>query len=451
MTAAVSAKLAEFALDTHWSGLPEAVRQEVQRALLNGVAAGLGGAGEEVIAALLRTMTSSSPGGEATLIGRSTTTDTSLAAFANAAAINVLDFDETHVGTIIHPVAPVAGAVLALSEEIGCSGQAMLEALVVGIEIACRIGNAVSPGHYARGWHITSTCGVFGAAAASARLLGLDQRQVVWALGIASAQSAGLVETLGTMAKSIGVGNAARAGLLAARLAGEGVEGPEAPLEGQLGFLAVTADPPDPDRALAGLGMQWELQRIMYKPYPCGVVLNPVIDACLALRDRAGTALGTIEAIDVAGSELLRMRTDRPDVTRGQQAQVSAQHAIAVTLLRGKPGAAEFADAAVRDATVLALRARVNGVTVDPEMAEGTARVSIRVAGGSVLTETVVEARGSLEAPMSDPELTYKLRQLAHYGTPRVNPDTVLRALADLPNARTIDGLMAALRDPCMP
>ena len=446
MSAGISAQLADFALETRWPDLPDAVRLETQRALRNGLAAGLGGAGEPVIAAILRAMTQFSPGGQTSLIGRTDRTDPSLAAFANAATINVLDFDETHIGTIIHPVAPVAGAVLALAEKMGCSGEAMLEALCIGVEIACRIGNAVSPGHYARGWHITSTCGLFGAAAASARLLGLSRQQTIWALGIASAQSSGLVETLGTMAKSIGVGNSARAGLLAAQLAAQGVEGPEKPLEGPLGFLAVTADPPEPGRVVAELGGQWEIQRIMYKPYPCGVVLNPVIDACLALLEDRSFDRSAIAAIEVAGSALLRARTDRPAVTRGQEAQVSAQHAIAVTLLRGRAGAAEFADAVVNDPDVLALRAKVGGVIVDPDMAEGTARVSIRLTDGTVLEKTILDARGSLEAPLSDADIDEKLRRLASHGAPGVDPDAVLAALAGLPDAATSRDLRAALR-----
>ena len=158
------------------------------------------------------------------LIGRPERLDILGASFINAAAANLLDFDDTHLRTVIHPTAPVAPAVLALAEAEGFSGAAVLHALILGIEIACRIGNGVSPGHYARGWHITATCGVFGAAAASAKLLGLSRAQIANALGIAASQSAGLVENLATAAKNVGVGNAARNGLFAALLAQRGYE-----------------------------------------------------------------------------------------------------------------------------------------------------------------------------------------------------------------------------------
>ncbi len=156
-----------------------------------------------------------------TLIGRKKT-DGASASFVNAVAANLYDFDDTHLNTVIHPTAPVAPVVLALSEQHGYSGRDLIEAFVLGAEVECRIGNSVSPGHYARGWHITATCGVFGAAAATARLLRLTAEQSAHALGIAASQSGSLVENLATSAKNVGVGNAARNGLMAALFARQG-------------------------------------------------------------------------------------------------------------------------------------------------------------------------------------------------------------------------------------
>lgn len=446
MSQEISANLAAFAVDTRWADLPDVVQRETLRALTNGLAAGFGGASDVAVDIIFRSLRRFSGGGTASLIGRADRSDMALAAFVNAATINVLDFDETHVGTIIHPIAPVAGAALALAEELNATGPDLLEALAIGIEAACRIGNAVSPGHYARGWHISATCGVFGAALASARLLGLDRTKALHALGIASAQSSGLVETLGTMAKSVGVGHAARAGLTSAIMASEGLEGPAAPLEGRLGFLAVTGNPAQPHRVLEGLGTQWELQRLMYKPYPCGVVLNPVIDACLALRAEPGFELASISSVEVVGSELLRARTDRPLVTQGREAQVSAQHAVAVSLLRGAAGAAEFSDAAVSDPAVLGLRSKVGAVTVVPHMSEDEALVRIHFAAGVVRDHHVTTPRGSLAAPLSDAAIAEKLRALAAHGAAMVDPDAVLTALSALASSPHIAPLMQALR-----
>ena len=167
------------------------------------------------------------------------------AAFLNAAGANVFDYCDTHLPTVVHPTAPLAPALLALAELRRVTGPELLLAFVLGFEIECRVGAAVSPGHYPKGWHITSTCGVFGAAAGAAKLLGLKENQVVWALGNASTQSAGLCECLGWPAKSVSVGNAARNGLFSALLAEKGFSGPAEPIAGAQGFLAAMGEPPN--------------------------------------------------------------------------------------------------------------------------------------------------------------------------------------------------------------
>jgi 2-methylcitrate dehydratase PrpD len=206
----VSNRLARFVADARPGDIPSHVRHEAKRALLNFFAAALGGCRDRAIELSLGVLSGFSSPGTAPIIGRQERVDALTAAFINAASGNVRDFDDTHVPTVIHPTAPVAPALLALAEDRRISGADLLTAFILGVEIECRLGNAVSPGHYRRGWHITATCGVFGAAAAAGRLLGLDAGRMVWALGNASAQSSGLVETLGSMAKSIGVGNAAQ-------------------------------------------------------------------------------------------------------------------------------------------------------------------------------------------------------------------------------------------------
>src|SRR5579871_2393562 len=238
----VSEHLARFVADTRASDIPPHVRHEAKRALLNFFATALGGCQDQAIRLGLGVLSQFAGAGAASIIGRNERVDGLTAAFINAVSSNVFDFDDTHVPTVIHPTAPVAPALLALAEQRRVSGIELLNAFILGVEIECRLGNAVSPGHYRRGWHITATCGVFGAAAAAGKLLALDPLRMVWAFGNASAQSSGLVETLGSMAKSIGVGNAARNGLLSALLAEQGFAGPDRPLEGPRGFIPVMSD-----------------------------------------------------------------------------------------------------------------------------------------------------------------------------------------------------------------
>src|SRR4030095_4192802 len=164
------------------------------------------------------------------------------AATLNAASANLLDYDDTHLPTVIHPAAPVVPPVLALAERQHATGADVLLALLLGVEVACRIGNAVSPQHYARGWHITATCGIFGAAAAAAQLLRLSPAQTAHALAMAASQAAGVVENLPNGAKNIGVGHAARNGLFAALMAAQGYTGAPAALEGPYGWARACGD-----------------------------------------------------------------------------------------------------------------------------------------------------------------------------------------------------------------
>ena len=215
----------------------------------------------------------------------------------------------------------------------------MLHAFILGAEVECRIGNSVSPGHYARGWHITSTCGVFGSAVASAKLLGLNTEQTWHALGIAASQSAGLVENLPSAAKNVSVGNAARNGLFAALLAEQGCTAAPAAIEGTLGWARAIGDDPIISEVTEGLGERWELLKNTYKPYPCGIVMHAVIDACLALRRDHVVGAAEIAEIIVSGDQLLLDRGDRT-VTNERDARVNIHH-CAVSVLPVRQGRSE--------------------------------------------------------------------------------------------------------------
>jgi 2-methylcitrate dehydratase PrpD len=413
---APSSALARFVAHTRWDQIPGEVRHEARRALVNFFGTALAGCADPAIDAAQAVFAPFGAGQACTVIGRSEATDALHAASLNAMSGNVFDYDDTHLPTIIHPTAPVAPPLLALAQTRLLSGRDLLLAFVLGVEIECRLGNAVSPGHYQRGWHITATCGVFGAAAASARAMGLDEQRTLWALGNAAAQSSGLVENLGSMAKSIGVGNAASNGLLAALLAAQGFQGPARPFEGPRGFLRVTCDAPDVPSLTEGLGERWELCRNTYKPYPCGVVLNPVIEASLALQRRHGPlALAEVERVELSGHPLLRERTDRPLPHSGREAQVSAQHAVAVCLARGRAGLDEFSDACVADPDSRALSDRLVFID-DSRRGIESAGVTLRLRDGRVLVHEVEVARGSLAAPLSDRQLEDKLVELAAWG-----------------------------------
>jgi 2-methylcitrate dehydratase PrpD len=437
----VTRRLAQFLAGSRWEDLPATVQHEAKRSLMNFFATALGGCRDAAVVHLLAVLGRFSGPPGASLIGRRERLDALSAACLNAAGGNVLDFDDTHVPTVIHPTAPVAPALLALAETRPMRGQDLLHAFVLGVDVECRLGNAVSPAHYDRGWHITSTCGVFGAAAAVGKALGLDPQRLTHALGIAAAQSSGLVETLGSMAKSVGVGGAARGGLLAALLAEQGLTGPARPIEGPRGFTSVMGETADLAGIVEGLGVRWEILANTYKPYPCGVVLNPVIDACLELRRRHALSPEKIRSVTVRGHPLLAARADRPDVTTGREAQVSAQHSVAVALLWGRAGVAEFSDAAVRDPAVLSARAKVR-VEPDATIPVGAARVTVETGDGSVLVTDIAEATGSRERPLTDAEIEAKLRMLAEFGGSGVAADPLIEAIWSLDRAEDAGRLL---------
>lgn len=444
MSQKVSAALARYIAGARWDDLPERVRHEAKRSVLNFVGTALAGCRDVAVERSWAVLREFAGAPTATVIGHGERTDPLTAAFLNAAAGNVHDYDDTHIPTIIHPTAPVAPPLLAFAERQTVSGPDLLLAFALGVEVACRLGNAVSPGHYRRGWHITSSCGVFGAAAAAGKLLGLNADEHLWAQGNASAQVSGVVETLGTMSKSIGVGNAARNGLFAALAAQAGVAGPTEPLEGPRGFAAVMGDGADLAGVTAGLGENWELLANTYKPYPCGVVLNPLIDACLALHDQ-GVNAAAIQRATVRAHPLLGERTDRPDVSTGRESQVSAQHTVAVVLLRGKAGLPEYTDATVADPKVQALRAKV-GVVDDPDLAVGVVSLSLDLRDGTRLESTVETARGSLERPLTDAELENKLIAAADFGGSGVEAGPLIEQLWKLDSLDDVAPMLALMR-----
>ncbi|MCX7304174.1 MAG: MmgE/PrpD family protein [Hyphomicrobiales bacterium] len=422
--------------------LPEAARAAGRRSLLNMVGTALGGSGEAAIDRLAEFSSRFGGAPAATLIGRKQRADILWAAEINAAAANIFDFDDTHIPTVIHPSAPVLPALLALAESRASEGRpitgaALLEAFVLGVEIACHLGNAAGQAHYKRGWHITSTCGIFGAALASGRLLGLSPSALVDALGNALALCSGSVETLGTMSKSLGVGQAARGGLMAALLAQSGYTGPQLPLTGTRGFFALYCDNPDPSRLTDGLGSRWEILNNTFKPYPCGVVLNPVIEACLALHAEGAVSPREIIDIELTGNPLLRERADRPNVTSGRASQVSAQHAVAVSLLRGRADLEAFSDRGAADPELGAFGLKLR-FRDDAAFALDSVRLRLTLADGREIARTVEAAKGGLKRPLSNGDIASKLRAQIQWRGLDLATDELIAAIEGIEDA--VDG-----------
>jgi len=434
----VTESLAQNVVAARWEDIPSAVRHQAKRSFMNFFAVALAGCRTGPVETALRSLGEFSGGKPVTVVGRSERIDALSAAFLNAAGANVHDFCDTHVRTVIHPTAPVAPALLAFAELRHASGPDLLLAFILGNEVQARIGLAISPSHYDRGWHITSTCGVFGAAAGAGKLATLDLHQMVSALGIAATQSAGLCECLGTPAKSVSVGNAARNGLWSALLAEKGFDGPPEPLAGVQGFYHALAETPDLALVTDGWGESWQIMATSYKPYPCGFVIHPVLDCVLDWRRDHPTS--DVTRIVVRGHPLLGVRTDRPDISTGRESQVSVQHAVAAALVTGKAGLEQFTDACARDPDVVALRSKVE-VLRDNSLSTIAAAVDITTADGRIHQLTQPAARGSDANPLDDSDLEAKLRSAAAGWDPGYDATPLIEAIWTLDRSADVSQL----------
>jgi 2-methylcitrate dehydratase PrpD len=436
----VTQTLARFVVQTKWEDIPEQARHEAKRALLNFFAVAIAGCRTEPVDLALKTLAEFSGGKQATIVGRTERIDALGAAFLNAAGANVFDYCDTHLPTVVHPTAPLAPALLSLAELRRVTGPELLLAFVLGFEIECRVGGAVSPGHYPKGWHITSTCGVFGSAAGAAKLLGLNENQVVWSLGNAATQSAGLCECLGWPAKSVSVGNAARNGLFSALLAEKGFAGPAEPIAGAQGFLAAMGEPPNWAPLTEGLGKTWEVNDNSLKPYPAGFVIHPLLDCALDWRRQHPDAV--VERIAARGNPLLLQRTDRPEVATGRESQVSLQHAVAAALVLGKAGLDQFTDACVNDPAVKEMRRKVE-VAGDPAISTIAVEMDFWTKDGKKHSVSTEAARGSSANPLKDSEIEQKLLDEARSWRPAHDIKPLIDAVWALDKSGDVSNLAA--------
>jgi 2-methylcitrate dehydratase PrpD len=374
------------------------------------------------------------------------------AAFLNGALAHSLDFDDTHAAGSLHPGAPVIPAAIAAAEMTGASGADLLAAIVAGYEVTCRTALALPAGeHYRRGFHPTATCGVFGAAAAAGRVLGLDAAGVADALGIALSQSAGSLQFLanGAWTKRFQVGWAASSGLVAATMAREGFKGAAEAIEGRYGFLHAYAPAPKPECAIEGLGSRFELMATAVKPYPSCRYGHAGIDAALTLRERHRLRPEHIEAVTLGlpnagmqliGDDIERRRNPRSVV----DGQFSGPFVIACALVTGAFGWDSYK--LLDDPAIRALMPKIDCVP-DAEIealfpAHMAGKLTVRA--GETFTETVVVPKGEPENFLTEDELRAKFYSLA---TPVLGKDraaTLADAVMGLDAAPSVNALMRA-------
>ncbi|RBR16035.1 hypothetical protein FVER53590_09841 [Fusarium verticillioides] len=421
-------RLATWSHNLQYSDLPEDVVSAAIRSFYNWVGCTIAGSQHEATKIAHQTLSPFFGPPTASLLGHhgASRLDAQHAALINGIASHVHDYDDTHLDTIIHPTGPVASALLAAAEwRGGISGKQFITALVAGIEAECKAGLAVWPEHYDVGWHITSTVGSIGAAVAVSKVLRLSPTKTTHAIGLASTQVTGLREMFGSHCKSFHVGRAAQSGLLAAIMAEGGYTSSEGALEAKRGWAAVvgTSKPdvlqnlnrwlgPEIDDGLASRNTgRWEILRNSFKPFPCGIVIHPVIDACIQLHaelTRKEHDPTQIKSVAAQVHPLVLELTGKKAPKDGLEAKFSVYHSGACGLLLGKATPSEYEDNIVLDPAVIAIRDRITA-NIDTSIAADAAKVTVVMQSGEVFTKYVEHAVGSRVNPLSDEKLREKL------------------------------------------
>jgi 2-methylcitrate dehydratase PrpD len=401
--------LATYLVNSRLEDIPQDVRHEARRALLNYIGCAVGGSREPAVETALRSLTPFFGKPTAGLIARPERMDPLYASIINGISSHVFEYDDTMPKNYIHPTPPVATAAFTYATANRVNGRDFVHAFLLGFETEARVGNAVYPAHYEAGWHITSTAGVFGAAAAIGKLLDLSTQQMVWALGLAATQASGLREMFGYMAKSFHAGHAARNGYASAVMAQSDFTAGERGIESPRGFAAVTASKYDLSRITDGLGSDFQIRYNAYKPYPCGLVVHPAIDGCIDLYRDYHPAPESIKAVRVRVAPLVIDLCNKKDITRGLEGKYSIYHSSAVGLVRGKAGLQEYTDAAVNDPNVKRVRERVTAIS-DTSITEDQAHIEVEMQDGRKLVRFIEQSLGNVHRPLSDKQLEEKLR-----------------------------------------
>ena len=440
----VTRLMAEFASKTRWQDLPAFVREEAKRSFVNIVGTMFAGSQDKSIQTFVRTLEPLMGQRQSTMVGYDKPVDVASAAFLNAASGNVLEFDDTDPETLIHPSAIIFGALLAIAEQENCSGQDILCAFAVGTEIDFRLGAALGPGHYERGWHITPTCGTVGAAAALGNLLRFSTQEISNAIGIAATSASGLIENMSSSAKSVGVGNAARNALYAALLARQGADAADNSIEGPRGFFALFSDDYDPSAAVTGLGQRWDICKNRAKPYAACLLLHPLVDAVLELRDNHGVKAEDLAEVVVRGHPLQLAVTDRMDVNTAREAKLSIQYTAAVAFVRGTSGVLDYLDGHLADEKILSVQ-RLVKVEADRTISTGTGIARVKTKSGKALESTVEHGRGSLKRPLNDAEVSQKATSLIAWAAPRLDAKALVDTLWTAEKAHGFRDFLAKL------
>jgi 2-methylcitrate dehydratase PrpD len=411
--------LAEHAAGWRGRAIDPALERHARRAVIDWFAALLPGCARPPATLLARALPAAESPGAAVCYVDGSRTALRRAALLNGTASHIVEFDDIHRDSGLHPGGPTIAAALAATQVAGGDMAALLRAVIAGYEIGARIGVAVQPSHY-RYWHITGTVGTIGAAAAVSVALGCDATRTAHAMATAATMAGGLQQAFrgDGMSKPLHPGHAAEAGALAALAARKGVTGALDVLDGPVGFAAATSEDRGKwEKALAGLGGAQAIETITIKNHGCCGHIFAALDGLAAMRAQHGFDAAAVEAIHVGGYGPTKEICDRPVVTTEQEARFSLQYCAGALLVLGGVRIAAFEPAALADPRIRAVMPRVS-VSLDPALASAypqvrAARLRVTLKDGRVLEHHQPTRKGDPELPLSDAELSEKFRELA--------------------------------------
>ncbi len=435
-------KLVSFVQQASYRDMPREVIHQAKRCFLDLIGVALGGARQPVVQILIKTLSETGGKPQATVLAHGLKTSLLNAALINGAMAHALDFDDTHIGSILHPSAPVIPALLAAAEWRGSTGKTVLEAFVVGYEVETRIGLGLGSKHYDRGWHTTSTCGRFGAAAAAGKLLGLSSLQMGRAMGLAATQASGLRLAFGTMTKPFHPGKSAFDGLLSALLAQKGFTCPPNMVEGAKGFAeALGDDDTNLKRMVKNLGTKFEILRNTFKPYAACLLTHPTIDGVFELKNRYRLKA---EDIDEISCEIARFCLDsagQKEPQTGLAGKFSIFYCAALPLVEETAGEDMFTDKKVQDPKLVALRKKVKA-RINPALKDTEARVTLTAKDGEKYSTFIDKPKGDPRNPSTDQELENKFRSLAIRILPQRKIDALIEIIWRLDKAKNLGRLL---------
>lgn len=360
--------MSEFVYRIDYRDLPADALKVAKQSLLDYFGVTLAGSVEHIGSIIKLYLEEVGCVGPSTVIGLGLKTSCPDAAFANGVLGHALDFDDSNPSLLGHPSVPVIPSVLAISELTEATGEELLTAYAIGVEIECKLGLVVNPAHMAKGWHCTSTLGAFGATAAAGKLLGLDMEQLMYAFGIAASESAGIRANFGTMTKPFHAGRAAENGVVAAMLAKKGFTSNKNALEEEFGYLKVTTGEYNME-AIEKLGDPWELVApgIYYKLYPCCHYGHAAINALLSIMRDNKIDTKNVDSVEVGATQAIYDNLIYHEPKTGLEGKFSMQFFMADALLEGGVKLEDFTDEKVRDPKVIEFMKKTK-FEVDPEV-----------------------------------------------------------------------------------